>query len=158
MKDNEYRKYIIDNLDSNIFVLAGAGSGKTTILVDRMVALVEAKEDIISKISAITFTKNAATHFLSKFEAKLRKRSVMTKEEWEDDKTSYLKEPTDLSRKRCKEALNNINQCFAGTIDAFCNLILSEHPLEANIPSSSKIIDEDEFPIIYKKEYSFNRR
>lgn len=34
MSDKEYREYIINHLDSNIFVLAGAGSGKTTILVD----------------------------------------------------------------------------------------------------------------------------
>lgn len=153
MSDKEYREYIINHLDSNIFVLAGAGSGKTTILVDRMVALVEEKDDIISKICAITFTKNAATHFLAKFEEKLRERSEMTRDEWIKDTTTHLKEPTDLSRSRCKKALENINQSFAGTIDAFCNLIISEHPLEAKVPSSASVVDEAEFPSIYKKEY-----
>lgn len=153
MTDKEYREYIIKKLDSNIFVVAGAGSGKTTILVDRMVALVEEKEDIISRLCAITFTKNAATNFLAKFEEKLRLRSKMTKEEWQSDKTTHLKEPTDLSRERCKKALERINECFAGTIDSFCNLVISEHPLEANVPSSSEIIDEGEFIQIYKKEF-----
>ena len=153
MTDNEYRDYIINHPNSNIFIVAGAGSGKTTILVDRMVSLVEEDENVISKICAITFTKNAAKNFLYKFEKKLKQRSKMTFEEWQNDKTTHLKAPTDITKERCKKALININQCFAGTIDSFCNLIIQEHPLEASLPSSSRVLEDDEMNEIYKKEF-----
>ena len=68
------RKAILTELDKNIFVIAGAGSGKTTVLVNRMVAMVEAGIDI-SNICAITFTVNAAARFLVDFQKALKKRS-----------------------------------------------------------------------------------
>ena len=53
------RDRIVRDISSNFFVEAGAGSGKTTVLVKRMVAMVESGIDV-SKICAITFTKAAA--------------------------------------------------------------------------------------------------
>ena len=58
-KDSVSRDRIVSEIERNFFVEAGAGSGKTSMLVRRMVAMVEAGKDI-SKISAITFTKAAA--------------------------------------------------------------------------------------------------
>ena len=58
-KDNIGRISIINDLNRNLFVIAGAGSGKTSMLVSRMVMMVESGIDI-SKICAITFTKKAA--------------------------------------------------------------------------------------------------
>ena len=58
-KDTVSRNKIVSEIKKNFFVEAGAGSGKTTMLVSRMVAMVEAGIDI-SKICAITFTKAAA--------------------------------------------------------------------------------------------------
>ena len=64
MKDtlNTEQKAAVECTEGTIRVVAGAGSGKTTMLVNRMVAMVEAGIDI-SKISAITFTKAAADSF-----------------------------------------------------------------------------------------------
>ncbi|MBQ1534492.1 MAG: UvrD-helicase domain-containing protein [Erysipelotrichaceae bacterium] len=59
MTDQEARKLIISDIASNLFVEAGAGSGKTTMLVERMVAMVE-KGLPVEKICTITFTKAAA--------------------------------------------------------------------------------------------------
>ena len=61
-QDTISRQKIVDQTDSNFFVEAGAGYGKTTILVKRMVAMVEQGLDV-SKICAITFTKAAAGEF-----------------------------------------------------------------------------------------------
>ena len=54
MADNSYslemdtvsRNRIVSETDMNFFVEAGAGSGKTTMLVNRMVAMVEQGKDI----------------------------------------------------------------------------------------------------------------
>ena len=53
---------------------AGAGSGKTTMLVNRMVAMVEEGKPI-GKICAITFTKAAAGEFYDRFQKMLILRS-----------------------------------------------------------------------------------
>lgn len=66
MNDSKQRKLIIESLNENYFVEASAGSGKTTSLVYRMVALVESGISI-SKICTITFTKAAADEFFARF-------------------------------------------------------------------------------------------
>ena len=73
-QDNDYiaREKIRTDIRSNFFVEAGAGSGKTTVLVDRMVSMVEGGIDI-SRICAITFTKAAAGEFYARFQEALSK-------------------------------------------------------------------------------------
>jgi len=138
MNDNKDRLKIVNDLDTNFIVSASAGSGKTSMLVQRMVALVEAGVDI-SKIAAITFTKKAANEFYTRFYESLSIRSRGEKEEY-----TYLKTPDELSKKRDEEALKNIDLCFLGTIDSFCNMVLTQYPLEADIPVFSKVCEDEE--------------
>ena len=129
MSDDIARRRITEELDKNFFVEAGAGSGKTRALVDRMVAMVEAGTDI-SEICAITFTKAAANEFYSRFQASL----------------------SDSHSDAAQSALKNIDMCFMGTIDSFCNMIMSEHPVEAAIPASSVVLSEKDLEQEYMKE------
>lgn len=128
--DFEARKRIEKEIYTNFFVEAGAGSGKTTELVRRLIAMVEQGLDI-SKICAITFTKAAAGEFYARFQKGLS-----------ESESPYA-----------KEALKNIDLCFMGTIDAFCNMILSEHPSAARVPSDATIVDEDELKELYRQEF-----
>lgn len=126
------REKIKHDLNTNIFVEAGAGSGKTTVLTDRMVNMVKAGFPI-EKICAITFTKAAANEFYDRFQKK-------------------------LSEAGCTEALKNIDHCFMGTIDAFCNMILSEHPDEAGIPANSTTVMADDLDRLYRQIFTEYRR
>ena len=153
MTDGEARNIIIDELKKNIFVVAGAGSGKTSMLVNRMVALIESGETTIDKICAITFTVNAAAEFLERLRRALKRRSEGDYQEF-DGWDGGLGPITEEIKERDKEALLTIDLCFAGTIDAFCNLILSEYPLNAKIPSSSSVLDDEEASSLYRKEYA----
>lgn len=150
-QDEKSRFSIVHDIDKNLFIEAGAGSGKTTMLVSRMVAMVEAGIPI-EKICAITFTKNAALEFYERFEAKLIERSN-PKFNKEPSRAGDLDAPTNETRLRCLKALENIDLCFMGTIDSFCNMILSEHPSEAMIPSDAKLIDDKQESDIYKQFY-----
>ncbi len=151
MTDSEARKLIISEIDTNIFVEAGAGSGKTTMLVERMVAMVE-KGLEVEKICTITFTKAAANEFYERFQKRLIERSKVSAE-FNGSDHELLPKPTEETAERCRKALENIDLCFMGTIDSFCNMILSEHPTEANIPSDAKLIDEEEEKELYKQFY-----
>ena len=129
--DQLSRDKIKNDISSNYFVEAGAGSGKTSVLVERMASMVEKGIDI-SKICAITFTKAAAGEFYARFQNRL----------------------TQSQSENAKRALQNIDLCFMGTIDAFCNMILSEHPAKAMIPSDSEIVDNNALEKLYLSEYS----
>ena len=159
INDDEARKAIIKALDQNIFVIAGAGSGKTYMLVNRMVSLIENGADdrglpiTIDKICAITFTINAAAEFLDRLRKVLKRRANGDSDKM-DNLPGGLGAITPTKQERDRIALQNIDLCFAGTIDSFCNLILSEYPIDAKIPSSSSVLTEEDAAILYKQEYA----
>ena len=66
-RDQEARDRIGGSLDENLFIEAGAGTGKTTALVGRMVALVVDEGVAVEGIAAITFTERAAAELGDRF-------------------------------------------------------------------------------------------
>ncbi|MCR5738208.1 MAG: UvrD-helicase domain-containing protein [Lachnospiraceae bacterium] len=151
-KDTESRNKIVSEIRKNFFVEAGAGSGKTTMLVSRMVAMVEDGIDI-GDICAITFTKAAAGEFYDRFQKLLIKRSNPDYVWVDEGRAGQLPKPTDETRDLCAKALKNIDLCFMGTIDSFCSMVLSEHPSEARIPSDVSLISDEDAEIFYKQMY-----
>ena len=131
INDEEAREFINKNIDTNYFVEAGAGSGKTTSLVSRLVEMVKQGRPV-DKICAITFTKAAANEFLDRFQKKLKEESE--KSNLENKQKNYI-----------DKALKDIDMCFMGTIDSFCQMIVSEHLNDAKIPYSSQLVDDKEF-------------
>lgn len=125
VNDAYNRELIETDTSTNFFVEAGAGSGKTTELVRRMLAMVENGIDV-SEICAITFTKAAANEFYDRFQLKLI--DVVKK----------------TGSEKAKEALKNIDLCFMGTIDSFTNMIISEHPTDALVPADASVVDNTE--------------
>lgn len=150
--DSTSRDKIVKEIFQNFFVEAGAGSGKTTMLVNRMVAMVEAGVPI-EKICAITFTKAAANEFYERFQKALSERANPDYEYKAEGYAGELPAPTEETRVRCQEALNSIDLCFMGTIDAFCYMLLTEHPTEARIPSNASLLMENDIRALYKQEY-----
>ena len=137
--DRLARERICEEIDRNFFVEAGAGSGKTFSLVQRMAAMAEQGRDI-SRICAITFTKAAANEFYERFHKELAERSA--------------KETDPQKKANLTNALQKIDLCFLGTIDAFCGMILSEHPAEAKIPSGAAVMSKQEETAAYTAAFS----
>lgn len=142
------RERIVKDIDHNYFVEASAGSGKTTSLVYRMVSLIEHGVPV-DKICTITFTKAAANEFFERFQSLLSIRSG----DVPDRSDKLMGERNDETKKRCQEALSNIDLCFLGTIDSFCNMIAHEMPAELKIPSSSSVISKEEYTRVVKEAY-----
>lgn len=151
--DFESRKKLTEVLNKNFIVEAGAGSGKTTALVKRLVAMVESGVDV-STISCITFTKAAANEFYERFQTLLSKRSKITPENLKPAKRPGDLGPVDADTvERCREALNNIDLCFMGTIDSFVQKLMNEHPYEFNVPAKTAVISEDDVVRYITEEY-----
>ena len=123
------------DLTHNIVVRAGAGSGKTTILVDRMIALVRSGVDPAS-IVAITFTNRAAAELRERFFVRLLEiqhvLSDRTEAMWVEEKI------------RVDHALQNNDQAFIGTIHAFCLRLLRQRSMDAGLPPDFKQIEESD--------------
>jgi len=124
LKDKAAREIIANDLKANMLVEAGAGSGKTQEMAERILAAINTGYRKINEIVAITFTKKAANE--------LRERIRLTL------KKEYEKTGSELQ----KAALDHIHECFIGTIHSFCGKILRERPIEAGIDPGFEEIDE----------------
>ena len=128
LPDQEQRDLITRELDRSLLVEAAAGTGKTTSMIQRMVALLAEGKCRIEALAAVTFTRKAAAELRSRFQVDLEKTA-------QDD-------IPESSRIRLHEALNHIERCFIGTIHSFCARILRERPVEAGVGVSFQEIDE----------------
>ena len=126
--DELARQRILADLDSNMLIEAGAGSGKTTSLVGRMHALVMSGEPV-ERIAAVTFTRKAANELRERFQIKL------------ETELRKLEHGSDGWR-LCDRALQDIDRAFLGTIHSFCARILREHPLDIALdPNFSEVTE-----------------
>jgi ATP-dependent helicase/nuclease subunit A len=130
--DHEARRRIAEDHAATLFVEAGAGSGKTSSLVSRVVSLVLAGADVRS-IAAITFTEAAA--------AELRARVRRTLEDVEAGReVSYVVDSTE-ARTRAADALDTLDRATVCTLHAFAQRLLLAAPIEAKLPPSVDVHD-----------------
>jgi ATP-dependent helicase/nuclease subunit A len=121
--DAATRLAIEHDLHDTLFVEAGAGSGKTKSLVDRVVALAVHAGVPMREIVAVTFTDKAASE--------LRDR---IRREFE------LQAARGIDRARA--ALDQLDGAAVSTLHAFAQRVLTEHPIEAGLPPRLEVLDE----------------
>jgi ATP-dependent helicase/nuclease subunit A len=120
---------------NHVVLEASAGTGKTKVLVDRYVNLIEAGVDP-RNILAITFTRKAAAEMRDRVLTTIHERVARA-----DDgaNTKALRAQWAIIKDRAADI--NIS-----TIDAFCFGLLREFPLEADVDPAFEIADETEVP------------
>ncbi|MCP3991081.1 MAG: UvrD-helicase domain-containing protein [Actinomycetia bacterium] len=123
LADADARHTVTRELDRTLFVEAGAGSGKTTSLVRRIVNLV-ASGVPISQIAAITFTEAAA--------AELRHR---IRDELES-------EGLERADQVLVGAAGQVESAPITTLHGFALRLLTDHPVEAGLPPGFGVVDE----------------
>lgn len=106
------QKKIIDARLSNLLVSAAAGSGKTAVLVERIIQMISDKEHPINvdELLVVTFTKAAAAQMKEKIAVAIEKML-----ESDPENSHYLNQ------------LQYINQANILTIDSFCYQVVKEH-------------------------------
>ncbi len=129
--DQGERDRIADQLDLNLFVEAGAGTGKTSVLVERVFNTVKNGHAAIVEIAAITFTEDAASELIqrirARFEGEINKGDSSPEEEV-----------------RLRDALRDIDFAAIQTIHGFARSMLAEMPLNAGLPLILDVMDEAE--------------
>lgn len=151
---NEARKAQQTASDPSLsaWVSASAGSGKTKVLIDRILRLLLSKE-VPETILCLTYTKAAAAEMENRLTQKLRKWVVVSDEALQQE----LKELTgndDVSEDLpfARTLFARILEVKGGfkmmTIHSFCESLLKRFPLEANISPSFEIIDETQSQVM----------
>ncbi len=123
LPDAEARRVVTSSLSRTLFVEAGAGSGKTTALVARIVNLVSTGTPI-GRIAAITFTEAAAR------ELRMRVRDELEREGLEQQDTRLI------------TAAGQVESAAITTLHGFALRILVDHPVEAGLPPGFSVADE----------------
>ncbi len=129
--DDDARGRIREDLDATLLVEAGAGSGKTTSLIDRMAALVVTGRCEVREIAAVTFTRMAAAELRQRFQLRLEDHLARA-------------EPSSSLAGRLEAAIQEIDAAFLGTIHSFCAKLLRERPLEADLDPGFRELQETE--------------
>ncbi len=138
--DQAVRDRVTDDLHSTLFVEAGAGTGKTTALVTRVVRLVGSGAARLRELAAITFTEAAA--------AELRERIGAALEQGAVDPCLAPE-----VRARLAVALDEVDQTTISTLHGFAQRILSAHAVEAGLPPRLRIHDETASAVAFEERW-----
>ena len=162
MDFNKQQKKAVYTIDRNISVSAGAGSGKTRVLVERFVHILhdsamhpEREAVNAADIMAITFTKKAAGEMKERI-----RESISIKINGKYDEEGNLLQAADNDNKEFwKQQLESLERAQINTMHSFCGRVLRENPVEAGIdPSFITLEDFDNDDFIHNGIKSFLRQ
>ena len=127
--DIAVRDEIRTNVNANMCVEAGAGTGKTTVLVDRIVEILRTGHAPVEQVAVITFTEKAAAELASRVRRGLEER---------------MRDPASgaAERGRLSAAIRGLNHAHIETIHAFAASLLKERPVEAQLDPGFEVLDE----------------
>ena len=128
--DQNDRDRIRTDLDETFVVEAAAGTGKTSEMIERIVAVIAAGRAGIDEVVAVTFTEKAAG------ELKLRLRSGLEK--------ARKAASASAEQQRVEAALAHLEEAHVDTIHGFCAEMLRERPVEAGVDPQFELVSEAE--------------
>lgn len=135
MKNTEQQELAITTIDENIAVNAGAGTGKTKVLTERYVYILEngrlEKNKEVESIVAITFTKKATQEMKERIREEIKNRFPLGNQ-WR----RYYKD---------------MEKANISTIHSFCSNILRDNALEANVDPIFNVLDGDEGDLLLEE-------
>ncbi len=120
----------IDSRDRDVFLEAGAGTGKTRVLVDRYCDAVDRDEVAPDRILAFTFTEKAAAEMRRRVRLELLRRAAAAADPEHG--------------RRLREAARAGEAAPITTIHGFCRRLLAAHPVAAGLDPGFRVLDADE--------------
>lgn len=130
----EHFDHIVGNdpewLHKNVYAEAGAGTGKTSALVTRIVNLLLSDEISPENIVAVTFTVAAASELRQRVREALELRRLKLVDEGDTQSVAQI-----------IESIESLDSAFIGTIHSFAQSLLTERPIEAGLPPVFEVSD-----------------
>lgn len=127
--DEDVRRAASEDLDTSFFLEAGAGTGKTKVLVDRVINIVRSRRATIDQVVVITFTEKAAGELRARIREDLH--GVHADANASGEETAAV-----------RRALDALDVAHIETIHAFASRLLREHPIEARVDPNFRQLNE----------------
>ncbi|MBR3058142.1 MAG: UvrD-helicase domain-containing protein [Clostridiales bacterium] len=156
MKLTKEQERIVSAPSGNILVSAAAGSGKTSVMTERIVTRILNRELSVDRVLVMTFTNAAAANMSAKIEKKLRE--------------CLARESDPDTRKYLSEQISQLPMAYISTINAFCNRVITSFSAQGMdkdgqplLEPGSSILDEthakkllrDAFDEAFAQAYAF---
>ena len=129
-EDIAARRSIVTDFSTTLFVDAGAGSGKTTAMIARIVMLIIRGMADIREIVAITFTNEGAASLTSRIRQELER--AYTEKSYAPSGEEYVM-LMEEELERIRAAIGLLPIAPFTTMHGFCLSLLKERPVEAGI-------------------------
>ncbi len=127
----ESQREAVETRGQRVIVSAGAGSGKTRVLVERFLRLLEENASWrVADIVAVTFTEKAAREMVSRIRRSMRARI---------EQSGSVEEG-----RRWRRLCNELDSARIGTIHSLCASILRANPAEAGLDPAFQVLEEVE--------------
>ncbi len=126
MELTKTQQLAVEASGKNILVSAGAGTGKTRVLVERFLHHVTQGKIPVTEILVLTFTDKAANEMKSRIHKRLGEMGL------------------DLTRRELESA-------YISTIHAFATRLLREHPIEASVDPGFRVLEQEESDFIMEQ-------
>ena len=127
---NSQQAEAVGEFDTDLLVTAGAGTGKTSVLTNKYLRLLEEHRATASEIVAITFTKKAAAEMRNRIQQEILGHTL-------EEKTA---EEVDFWQKQ----LRALESARITTFHSFCLGLLHEHPLDIGLAPVTNILGDGE--------------
>lgn len=121
-KFTDSQNSVLQSDNTNLLVSAGAGSGKTTVLVEKVTQQILNKKAHLDEMLIVTFTESASKEMKQRLQANLNEYA---------------------NNQFVAEQLENINNADICTLHSFCQKIIKQYFYELNIDSSFSILDDN---------------
>ena len=144
LPDADVRRRAATDFDTNLVVLAGAGTGKTSLLIERALNAIGSGVAAMDSIAAITFTEKAAGEMRERLAVGLDRLRALardggTLDETEEADRAYrhlsgaLNVAPETIARRALEAMEQLDHGTVVTIHRFCAELLRAWPVEAGV-------------------------
>lgn len=117
------QKKAVQHLSTDLIVSAGAGTGKTRVLVERILHILKNGKAGIGELLILTFTDKAANEIKTRLSAGLRNLGL-------------------------EQIRRELEQAAIGTFHAFAARLLKEHPLEARVDPDFRVLESEQADLL----------
>ena len=138
VKFNDFQQQAIDTRDMDILVSAGAGSGKTGTMIERISSNIINRNVTVDKLLVVTFTNAAASEMRKKLEVRLKQ--IIKDPSISNEERVYLKNQIDL-----------LGQSDISTLHKFCQTIIKKYFYVVDLDPDFELGDDSQTAVLKDK-------
>jgi len=156
LPDRTARLAALTDFQHNLVVTAGAGTGKTSLLVGRLLAALLTQHIDPASVLAVTFTENAAAEMRARLARLLRAVPAHVQGERTDPADAFVLAALGIGPehvRRAAEVLADVDRINLSTFHGFCLRLLQEHAAALDLPAVLQVGSDEEVRARFDRDF-----